>query len=58
MVAAGQGPLFRAALWSSQLGCPESWSTLDVDELAQLYDSEITNNQVQHHRQDDSVENS
>jgi hypothetical protein len=34
---------FRAALWSSLLGCPESASALDVDELNQLYDSEITN---------------
>ncbi len=34
---------FRAALQSSQLCRPESWSTLNVDELALLYDREITN---------------
>ena len=33
---------FRAALRSSQLGQQELWSTLDVDELAQLNDNEIT----------------
>jgi len=33
---------FRAALRLSLLSQPESWSTLDVDELAQLYDNEIT----------------
>jgi len=33
---------FRAALQSSQLCRPEYWSTPDVDELASLYDREIT----------------
>ena len=32
----------RAALRSSQLSWAESWSSLDVDELTQLYDNEIT----------------
>jgi exonuclease III len=34
--------LFRAALLISPLCCPDSWSALGVDELAQLYDTEIT----------------
>jgi len=33
---------FRTALLSSQLGNPSLWTGLDVDQLAQLYDSEIT----------------
>ena len=33
---------FRTAIRSSQLGRPESWADLDVDDLARLYDSEIT----------------
>lgn len=33
---------FRTALRSSLLSRPESWSSLNVDELAQLYDKEIT----------------
>jgi len=34
--------VFRSALQSSQLGSPSSWIGLDVDQMAQLYDSEIT----------------
>ena len=33
---------FYVALRLTQLSRPESWSTLDVDELAWLYDNEIT----------------
>ena len=33
---------FRVGLQSSGLCCPEAWTRLDIDGLAQLYDAEIT----------------
>ena len=33
---------FRVSLQSSRLCCPEAWTRLEVDGLAQLYDAEIT----------------